>query len=76
MNKYLAIFLKNVPAMCDVVPFPAEAKLTFPGLAFKYAMSSLMLFTGRLGCTTTMAGIVVNLVIGTKSLMGSNPVLE
>ena len=31
---------------------PADAKLTFPGLAFKYAMNFATLSAGTDGCTT------------------------
>ena len=44
------------PARCGVVPMPAEAKLSFPGLALPYATSSGNVFTGRVGLMTRTSG--------------------
>ena len=44
------------PARWIVVPEPDEAMLYLTGLAFSSAISSGTVFTGRLGCTTSMLG--------------------
>src|SRR5690348_11437945 len=41
--------LNNSPDKCWEVPTPADAKLTFPGFAFAYAMNSATDFAGTEG---------------------------
>jgi hypothetical protein len=47
------ISLNNSPAMCGVVPLPADAILTLPGFALVYAISSGIVLTDTDGLTTT-----------------------
>ena len=44
------------PAMCGVVPMPAETKLSLPGFAFAYSMSCARLVAGTEGFTTSTKG--------------------
>jgi hypothetical protein len=39
-------------ARCGAVPTPADAKLSLPGLALAYAISSANVFTGRVNDAT------------------------
>ena len=66
-----AIVLKSSPARCDVVPLPADAKLSLPGFAFAYRMSSATEVTGSSGLTISIAAISVIRDTGAKSVTGS-----
>ena len=62
---------KSSPARCDVVPLPADAKFTLPGLAFAYWISPVTDVTGSSGFTNSIAAISVIRETGAKSLTGS-----
>src|SRR5215212_3789567 len=59
------------PDKCGVVPTPGEAKLCFPGFFLTISTSSLMLWAGPCGLTTTTFGDAPEMVTGTRSLVGS-----
>src|SRR6266581_1753038 len=65
------MLLKISPARCGVLPFPAEGKLSLPGRALAYAISSETELTGTDGCTATKCGTEAASVIGAKSLATS-----
>jgi hypothetical protein len=50
------IVLKSSPARCGVLPLPEPAKLISFGRAFASAISSLTVFAGTDGCTTSTFG--------------------
>src|SRR5215467_2483332 len=60
------------PARWGWVPVPPDAKLYLPGLALINATSSSTLLGGSEGCTERTAGDLTAIVIGAKSLTGSN----
>lgn len=61
--------------MCGVEPWPGAAELYLPGLAFASAISSARVLAGNDGLTTRMLGELVTHTMGSKSLMGSYPIL-
>ena len=52
------------------LPGPAVALVSWPGLAFASAISSLIDFASTAGCTTTMYGVATASVTGVKSRNG------
>src|SRR5215475_15422584 len=60
------------PARWGWVPVPPDAKLYLPGLALINATSASTVLGGSEGCTERTAGEVTAIVIGAKSLIGSN----
>ena len=58
--------------MCDMLPWPDEGVVSWPGCAFAKAINSLMLRTGTEGCTETKCGTEPANVTGVKSRYGSN----
>ena len=60
------------PDRCIAVPLPGEPKLSLPGFAFACATSCDTELTGRAGLTTRMVSPEAAIVIGAKSLIGSN----
>jgi len=61
-----ACVLKSSPARCDVVPLPAEAKLSLPGFA-GVRISSAVEVAGTFGLTIRIAAISVIRETGVKS---------
>ena len=57
--------------MCGVVPIPADAKLSFPGFAFAYAISSPTLFTGSPGFAASTSGEEPTMETARRSLITS-----
>ena len=51
-----AIRSKSSPATCCVLPTPDEANVKAPGYFFASSISSLTLFAGTEGCTTSTLG--------------------
>ena len=49
-----AICMNSAPERCDAEPTPDEPKLSLPGLALAWAISSAVLRTGSAGLTTRM----------------------
>ncbi len=67
----------NISAdMCSDVPLPDEPALSLPGLALASAMNSWTELTPSAGGTTMMLGWITSMVIGLKSLIGSNGMLR
>ena len=52
-------------------PTPALAQVSLPGLAFAWAISSGIVFTGTDGCATNTKGSTPRKASGTKDLIGS-----
>src|SRR3954469_11544658 len=59
------------PDRCGGVPIPGMAKVYLPGAERIRSTSSLAVFTGTDGCTTSEFGVVATSEIATKSLDGS-----
>jgi len=66
-----AMVRKSSPARCDVVPLPAEAKLSLPGFALAYWISPATDVAGKSALTNSIAAISVMRETGAKSLTGS-----
>ena len=59
------------PARCCGVPMPGDAKDHFPGSLLILVISSLRVRICRPGVTAITIGMVDTLVMGVKSLIGS-----
>ena len=56
---------------CVLLPVPAEAIITVPGLALASAINSCAFLTGNEGCVTSTSGTMDTVEVGAKSLIGS-----
>ena len=63
--------LKNSPAMCGVVPMPAEANDSVPGFALAMAASSATLRAPTFGLIASTSGDEVTIVTVRKSFSTS-----
>ena len=63
--------LNNSPERCPVLPVPADAKVSWPGLALASATSSFTLFAGNEGVTASRLTAMPSGVMGLKSRTGS-----
>ena len=52
-------------------PLPAEPKVSLPGFALASAISSVTVFAGTDGCTTSTRGATCVRLTGAKSFTGS-----
>ncbi|MDT4825842.1 hypothetical protein FQZ97_591350 [compost metagenome] len=59
--------MKASPAICVWLPTPADEKLSFPGLALAYSISSRVFLTGRLALTVITIGPFATLPMRLKS---------
>ena len=64
-----AAILNNSPAKWLILPLPADAMLTLPGLALACAMNSATVVAGTDGCTTIRLGVVMIPATGAVSRM-------
>jgi hypothetical protein len=65
----LVIALNNSPAMWEMLPLPADAMLSFPGLAIAKAINSGTVFPGTDGWVTMTRGSRLILATGAMSRM-------
>ena len=70
-----ARWTKCSAAMCVMLPWPAEAKLSVPGFARASAISSGSVFAGSFGLTTTTIGPCDSCTTGVMSATGSKRIL-
>ena len=61
------IAMNSSPERWMVVPLPADAKLTLPGLALAYSMNSATVLAGTEGCTSMTFGPFARPATGTMS---------
>src|SRR5438067_2199863 len=59
--------LKSSPERCVFVPWPEDAKLSWPGFDFASAMTSCRLFAGTDGCSTSTIRDLLIIETPTKS---------